>query len=345
MRTRVVAIAIIVSVIATIAVFLLRGSDTSEAPILPQARFMASYRIVYEIEEFDAQPRTEERIVRRPYFSKIVSQREGTLLAGSITNEQGRWLLLPDGQGWQLRARGRQRPIDDPQPIDALEAAAEDGRAEKRGTDVVLGRTCSVVRTGGPLGEALRKPTAEEYVDLCVDRTGAVLRERWVLKGVQARLTVATVFEPDAALGTDDLVPTPTAPPLPDGVTGIANARALSEGESAPIPVRGVAGYRADGPAVAVERDLAGRGLEITFRQSFVKGARLVVVEQGVRAGGPDPKGRPVDLGSRRTGYLDLGFTASILTLVTDGTGYVRVVGADVDALEVFGRDIAGRLD
>lgn len=337
-------VAIVVALIATIAAVLLRSSGTSESRIFPHEQFMASYRIVYEIEEFDAEPRTEERLVQRPYLSKIVSQRDGTQLAGSITNEDGRWLLLPDGQGWQLRAKGRQRPIDDPRPIEAIEAAAQDGRAERRGDDVVLRRRCTVVRTGGPLGEALRRPAGDEFADLCIDRTGAVLRERWVRNGIQARLTVATAFEPDAALDREDFAPDPAGPPLPAGVTGVANARSLSPGESAPVGVRAVAGYRADGPPVAVERDLPGRGPEIVYRQSFVKGARLVVVEQGVVASRSAAPGTPVKLASRQTGYLDLGFTVSTLTVVIAGTSYVRLVGADLDALEAFGKDITSRL-
>lgn len=305
---------------------------------------MTSYRIVYDIEEFDAPPRTEERLVKRPYLSKIVSQRDGTLLTGSITNDAGRWLLLDDGQGWQLRGGGRQRPTDDPRPIDALEAAAADGRAETRGTAVVLERRCTVVRTGGPLGEPLKKATAGEYADLCIDRTGAVLRERWVVNGTQARLTVATAFEPGAAFADDAFAPLPAAPPLPEGVTGIARARDLHVGESVRIRVRGAAGYRADGPAVVVERDLGERGQEVFYRQSFVKGGRLVVAEQGIRVAPNPPRGAPIDLGHGVTGYLDLGLTASTLTLILDGGNYVRLLGAELNTLEAFGKDIAGRL-
>lgn len=313
--------------------------------LLPKEDVLSSYRIVYSVTEGDAPRRTEERLVLRPYWSKVVSERDGTVLGGSITNGDGLWLLLSDDQGWQLRDERKQRPPDDLRPIEALEAAIDDGRAEKRGSDAVLGRTCTIVRTGGPLGSALKKPSAEEHADLCIDRTGVVLREEWRLDGEVARVMVATEFEPDVPVDADAdaFRPTPDPGPQPgrEEAPGVIRVRELRASDSVPVAVRGVEGYLADGPVVAVERNVGGFGIEVTYSQSFVKGARLVVVEQGSTRGPFEPRGTEVDLGHGVTGYLDLGLTSSSLTLRVDDASYVRFRGVELEVLEAFGRAVA----
>lgn len=338
-----VSLGVAVLVIATIAL-LLRGSDTTDEGILPREQFVTSYRIVYDVEEFDTPGRSEERMVKRPYLSKIVSRRGDAVLGGSITNRAGRWMLIPEQESWQNRISGRV-PADDTRPIDALEAAARDGRAEATGTDVVVGRRCSVVRIGGFPGGPIEKPTVTDYTELCVDRTGVILRERWVVDGKQARRMIAASFTPGLKLDDGDFRPEPEGPPPPEGVAGLGKVRALGPGEPLPIEVRSVGGFRADGPPVAVERELSGRGPDVTYQQMFTRGARLVVVEQGVVAPGSAPRGDRVGLSPGVTGHLDLGLTANTLTVVTGSGTYVRLRGADVDALLDFGRDLASRLD
>ena len=322
------------------------AARSGDGGALPEEDVLSSYRVVYSVTEGDAPARTEERLVLRPYWSKVVSERDGTVLGGSITNDDGLWLLLSDDQGWQLRDERRQRPPDDLRPIKALDAAVDDGRAERRGSDVVLGRTCTVIRTGGPLGGALKKPTAEEHADLCIDRTGVVLREEWSLGGAVARVMVATEFEPDVSVDAEDFRPTPDPgpQPSPEDAPGVIRVRDLGASDSVPVTVRGVEGYRADGPVVAVERNVGGFGIEVTYSQSFVKGVRLVVVEQGQARGSFEPRGTEVDLGDGVTGHLDLGLNSSSLTMRVGGGSYVRFRGDELEVLEAFGRDVAGRV-
>ena len=53
----------------------------------------------------------------------------------------------------------------------------------------MAGRSCDVYRFGQPLGDPIQKPKAGEYADLCIDRVGLVLSERWFLKGKLLRDT------------------------------------------------------------------------------------------------------------------------------------------------------------
>lgn len=332
-------------VIATFSL-LDRDSGSADRGILPREDFVTSYRVVYDVEEFDTPGRIEERIVERPYHSKVLSRRGSTVLGGSITNSEGRWVLLPDGESWQLRGAGRQRPPDDLRPIDALETAAEDGRAVGRGSDVVLGRRCTVVRVGGLPGSAIDKPTAEDFTDLCIDRTGVVLRERWVVGGQQARLMVATSFMPDARIDPGEFEALPEAEHLPEGVAGLERVRDLSAGEPLPLaePVRAAEGFRPDQPPVAVEREIAGRGLETIYRLTFVRDGRLVVVDQGVASAGSTRRGRGIELAAGVEGRLELGLTASTITVVTSDGVYVRFRGSDLEVLRAFAADLAERL-
>lgn len=339
-RYAVVAVAVAVALVIAGAVALARRGGSGSEGVLPDEVFVTSYRIVYEVKEFGAEGRTEERLVKRPYSSKTVSERNGTPLTGSITNERGRWVLLSGERGWQLLDQRKQRAADDPRPIEALEAAAEDGTAQSRGTATVLGRRCTIIRTGGPLGDVVKPPTAKEHADLCIDRTGAVLRERWTLDGKLARVMVATEFEPNVRLDDDDFEPSPEAPPLPDEA-GITRTRPVASGEAVPPRMQGVAGYEADGPMMVVERQVGRAGRDVSYAQFFVKGARLVVAEQGARSAGFEPRGKRIDLGDGATGHLELGLHVSTLTLLVEGDRYVLFRGADLDALEAFGRRAA----
>lgn len=327
--------------LVVLALVLWPRANGGDEGILPDEDLITSYRIVYEIEELGGPARTEERVVDRPYLSKTVSTGSDGAVVGTITNDEGRWLLASGERGWQLRAEGRQRALDDTRPIEALEAAAEDGRAESRGVDTVLGRRCTIVRTGGPLGDAVKPPTADEYADLCVDRTGAVLRERWVLNGRLARTILATTFEVEPRLDPTDFEPTPRAEPLPEGLPGIARSRAVAGGESAPPEVRAVSGYRADGLMTVTEREVGARGLEVTYVQRFVDGADLIVVEQGTPPVDFSPPGTPIDLGRGSDAILELGLNSSSITMSIGSDRYVRITGVGLDELRAFAEDIA----
>ena len=342
-RRRRLAVLLVPLVVAAAVGWWVVGRDGGG--ILPDEEFVSSYRLVYSVTESGTGERSEERLVQRPYWSRVVSERGGTVLTGTITNDAGRWLFLSEAEGWQLRDERKQRPPDDVRAIEALEAAAEDGRAMRRGTDVVAGRTCTIVRTGGPLGDPLKKPTADEHADLCVDRTGVVLREEWRLDGRVARLMVATTFEPGVSLDAGDFRPSPEPAPRSDDTPGVIEVRTLVPSDAPPVEVRGVDGYRADGPVVAVERNVGGFGIEVTYSQSFVVGDRLVVAEQGETPGQFVPRGARVDLGNGVTGHLDLGLNASALLILVGDGDYVRLRGAELDVLEAFGRDVARRLD
>lgn len=320
---------------------------------LPDEVLIGSYRVVYAVEELDAEPRTEERTVIRPYHSKVVSRRDGRLLDGTITDDDGLWVLLAEPGTWQLRTPGRQRPADDLRPIQALRAALDEGLAQGRGADVVLGRTCSVVRIGGLPGGPLEAPSERDHVELCVDETGVMLRERWVVAGRLARSMTATEFIPEFApqgggwAAADELAPSPPAPGVPEGVPGLTTVRPLGPKEAMPVDVSAVAGFVPDGPPVVVERNVAGRPLDVRYQQTFVDGPRLVVVEQ--RAVGPEfqPGGRPLDLGGGRSRGLSarrqLGLVASTITVVTDAGIAVRVRGPDLDALAAFASRLVTR--
>jgi hypothetical protein len=314
--------------------------------VLPDEQFVSAYRVVYSVVEAGGEERTEERLVKRPYWSRVVSERDGTVLAGVITNDDGRWLLLSENRAWQLRDERRQRPPDDLRPIDALEAAVGDGRAEQRGTDVVLGRTCTVIRTGGPLGGSLKPPTTKERADLCVDRTGVVLREEWMLDGRRARLMVATRFEVHPALDASHFRPSPEPAAVPDDAPGVIRVRAVERRDSVPVQVRGVDGFGPDGPPLAVERNVGGFGVDVTISQAFVKDGRLVVAEQGrAQTTRLEPTATAIDLGRGVVGHLELGLSSSALTVSLAGGQYVRLRGVELDVLEAFATDIVRRLE
>ena len=188
---------------------------------VPTALPVGSYRVTYRIHELD-RVREERVVVRRPCESRRTSMRDEVTVSGTLTNRQGlwHWALGPEG-GWQLIDAGQRRAAADARPLEALPPLVEAGLVTIEGSASVAGGRCQVVRIREPIGSpATKAPTERDYVELCLDRSGVMLRERWVIDGRTVRHQEATELSLDPPLDGHDFEAVPTAATKAPSLTG-----------------------------------------------------------------------------------------------------------------------------
>lgn len=292
------------------------------------------YHVVYRITSPGAGARQEARDVRRPYDGRtMTSDANGQPIQGSLTNEQGSF-LLEQGK-WDKVTDGLHRAAGDESAVPALRAAVSHRLARVTGYSTVLGRRCTVVRTRNPAGATVAAPTKSDHTDLCLDqRTGVILREAWTLKGKLAQLRVAidfTTTPPSANLFA-------AAPGGPDlgveyaGQPGVPHDTPLPIDKIPPLPVRvtPTGGYQLNG--ALLENVVSPNGDPLsTIVQHFVNGSGDLV---DVKIGDASATGTsyPVSLPGGRTGHVTYDLTASQLVLSVAGRN-VLLEGTDPQLL------------
>ena len=152
-----------------------------------------TYRITYEVDQAGGpdQPRsvtTEVLEVDRPFRSLVATRAGkppgGALVAGRISDLNR--LLQFDGTSWRELAIAPAMAASDLRLDGVLDERVAAGDIERRGVRRVAGRPCQEYRMGGPpAGGSIPALGSKrgEHADVCVDRDGLVLDERWVADG------------------------------------------------------------------------------------------------------------------------------------------------------------------
>jgi hypothetical protein len=295
---------------------------------------VASYRIVYRVE---FQPgnvvRQEEHLVERPFHSIYRSTLNGTNDLGQLTNDRGLYFFDPQ-RGWYQISPGQQRAANDPQPAAAIRKGIGRHLASVIGTETILGRPCTTVRTGSSLGEAIKAPTAGTHSEICIDQTGVILRYQSTLDGHLVEKMDATAFEPNAVLAPGTFEPAPIS-----DTNQLVKSQSLSDAGRAKLnpQLNPPSGVRYASGLTRVE-PLAG-SLQVSTVEMFRVGAFDSVefdYEQGTQAN----TGLAVDLGGGHIGYLELQLDSSILKVPANGSTLL-IRGSDPDQLVALGKRLA----
>ena len=287
---------------------------------------IASYRIVYRVE---FQPgnvvRQEEHLVARPFDSIYRSTLNGTTDLGQLTNDRGLYFFEPS-RGWYQISPGQQLAANDPQPAQTIRTAIGRHLASVIGTETILGRPCTTVRTGSSLGEPMKAATAGTHSEVCIDHTGVVLRYQSTLDGHLVEKMDATVFEPGAVIPSTAFEPTPIS-----DANQLVKSQALDDAARAklnpqlnpPPGVQYASGLTRVEPLAAA--------LQVTTTELFrvsPAGAVELDYEQGTQS----TTGLAVDLGAGHTGFLQLQLDSSVLKVPTTGSTLL-IRGSDPDVL------------
>lgn len=300
-------------------------------PLVP----LHAYRVGYDTTFTGGVHNDEVTTVERPFNSLHLVSRGGQPVSGQLTNDQGLYFYNPPG-GWSLLTPGLQRAANDPQTVQALQAALQEGLASVRGHEVVVGRPCTLVRTGAGLGEVLKQPTASNHADVCVDPTGVILDYRLVVDGKLGQQMRASHFDANPVIGPNTFAPSPG----PVHAEGLVQAVPLSQATLAILRPRVVAppGLAYIGGIVRIEP--SQQGTQATTTLLFRRGDDLVTADY--LSTGSSPAGSRVGLGGGHIGYVQLNLLTSSL-VVSNGPGSaLELTGADPALLEAFGRGLTG---
>jgi hypothetical protein len=197
----------------------------TEPPPLGDADRLESYRVVYRVESYGPTGvvvDTEERMVARPFAARSET-REGeppgdaaTSLSiwafgvteiGAVDQERAPLIGEPTVPNGDAGASSDLRSD--------LEAGVLVYRAEQQ---EIAGRTCHRYRTGSPIDVVrLTPPSDRDFADLCIDGSGLVLGESWVVSGELFRRRTAVSVDTDPAIDAEAFDPLGVPPPYRDG--------------------------------------------------------------------------------------------------------------------------------
>lgn len=138
--------------------------------------------------------------MRRPYWSRMTSYRGKDTVFGTVTNNQGYFILDPSSKRWLEIQDAAWWSTYDYRPLLVLTRLRELGLADVRGFSQNRGTKCLLLRIGNAPGEWLDPPSAKNHADICVDRSGVIVREKWVVDGEQLRSRTALSLELPAGI-------------------------------------------------------------------------------------------------------------------------------------------------
>lgn len=310
----------VLAVLAVVAVLATRSPTGShDASRLPATVQVSSYRVVYDVTLPGAPGSREENDVSRPYTGRQVTRdAKGALQSGTLTTPSATYIYVNGSgvKGWARVGNAPARAVGDQHALGAMRAAVQQGLADIRGTRTVLGRRCTLVRTGSPIGQPMKKATSKEYADLCVDRTGVVLSQDWRLNGQPTLSRRAVEFTPNATFASATFQPKPaaTGAAVDQLAQGSPVATKIDPGKLATLPVRfdPPTGYSLS-TAEITALTLQGRVTASTVVHYVNGSGDLLSLTIGSGPGSLD--GRQVELPGGRRGRLQPDLVASRLTL------------------------------
>lgn len=296
---------------------------------LPSEETISSYRIVYQVAANQSPAATEEIDVERPYLGREVQRVGGKVVSGLITNDQGQWQWA--GSGWSQVGGGDRPSAGDYDLVPPLRDALEQGDARIVGRGRVLDRPCTIVRTGNPPASQLAAPTASNYDDICVDRTGIELSDTWMMNGKLVWTRTATTFTPDIALGAATFAPSPAGPEATD-LPEASEALKPSAFASLPFPFDPPAGYLPDGGYLTIPLEDGSISGPPTYSENFRNGSRLIELMEGSQQSPFTPQGRP-EHDSLGAAALDVQLSGSQFQIALPDDQFVFVAGSDPSVL------------
>lgn len=313
----------------------------------------AQYRIVYRLEqgggggEGDVRVLTDVVDVKRPFESRLET-RQGPPPGGAL-------LSVQVGRLGHIETRGRNRSTatfatfpgvapSDVRVSDIAEDLVEQGLAERREQRTVAGRRCLVYRTSGPLSaKSLRRPSAQEYADNCLDQQGLVLEELYVVDGRPLSRRVATTVDTAPTFATGTFRTEAVTIPVDKGGGSVREVEPDSapEGDdpfwqlaAPPAGFEQVGRYSVVPPQADNFSDpLRRKFIVATVSDVYVDGPKLIVVDQGSTLEGgeafpPAPEGTPtLDAGQLGTAEVHLSGDGAELRVNLRQGAFVRVYG------------------
>jgi hypothetical protein len=204
-RRRRIARFVVIGVVVVLAAVAIGAYATRYRDPAAPAAPLPGYHITYEVADLQSNtpPSRRELNVRRPFslrdetFDQDGKRESATISTADHVYLQQNDKLLDAGQSAPSLSNG------DFQFSVALPILRDHGLAERRGTETIAGRACTVYRISGALGQDYKKPTDADHADVCVDRDGLVLKELWTIGGKDVRRTTATAVDttiPDSAV-------------------------------------------------------------------------------------------------------------------------------------------------
>lgn len=314
------------------------------------------YRVVYRVEDRSRrEPRvtTEVLEVGRPYGARLEMRSGrppgGEVTSGQVTNRDYFWQLGKEGVpqfGVRRIPAGPARDASYPALLDAVHA----GAADAVGMGRVLGRRCTWFAYGEPGPQRLRLPTRSSRIETCVDPSGIVLSEVWLLEGHAARVFEAVSVSTKAPArrrflsGTD---PAAEAVRRPDALRLIQGQFVVDDDADVDLPttISPPRGWARDRRALASTASGAGRATQF-LSETFVRDGELVVVERGthpaLRPGWPVSEGKRVELGRLGAGRI-VYFADRVELRLIGNVGFIRVTAPSQHLAVAFVRGLRDR--
>jgi len=336
---------------------------------LPRFGVPSAYHVVYRETAADGSVSTEQLWVERPFGS--VDLNAAGPPPGAAT-----YLETVDRLGAQVLRAGSATPalLDVPAApaggdlrLDAvLPDAVRGGFLRVLGTETLVGRSCTVLRSAKPLrsGPLVHLGSGSSYVDSCVDADGLVLEERSVDGGrMQSERMAVSVTVGTDALGGSDLAAAGVATPFdqgggsftaitldsrpPGGSWELPNAPAgfVHSGRYAVVPPQPQVFSSASDQGPPNPSGLPG-ALVVEMDDVYVNGPDVIVIQQGETMNGAKftapAGGTSVELGALGPGQLILGAASSQVMAEPFGAQrFLRVTGTiSPDALLALARSL-----
>lgn len=302
---------------------------------LPPESTLDAYRISYRVLQPAAPEATELHEVQRPFLGRYETTTGGALSSGSLTNADGTWLYLTSGTpGWVRLTTTKARAAGDAHVGGGLAEALRQGLARVTGRTTVAGHPCTVVRTGGPVGSPVIRPTGRDHADICVDEHGVMLSERWVLSGRVARTRTATSYDPAPQYQDDAWTARPQNAPDPAFSAAAPRVVALTDTQLATLTFSLVPpnGFSAEGAFSQVTTTGSRPSAQVI--EHFVRGSDLIdLLQSSAPPGAGGAHGRQMSVAGlgQVTVEADLNAVAVEYRLA-DGT-FARLSGSDAGKL------------
>ena len=291
-----------------------------------------SYQITYEIVE-NALARTETVTVRRPYESRVISQRDGETVSGTATSRSRLWTYLTDREGWLVLQPELHRAAYDQRPLRGMAMAISLGRAEEAGTGTYLGRSCRIFVTGQPLGTSgITPPSDDESTELCIDAEGLVLHERWQIEGSTVVERTATSVETGIEVDAAAFDPSPVVEDAEDFMAALSTIAVPADEETLALLQTDITppeGFVLDGTVLRAGAPDRGGATEIV--RFYSDGSELIEVAEVIAPAGAQLDGGGavrLEIDGPETWFFP-DFRASAVRSRLSQTTFVEIRGTD----------------
>jgi hypothetical protein len=300
------------SIAALMAALIGLGAVRSHSvPVIREVDPPRTYRIAYRVDEAGKPTRLQLLTVRRPFDGRNeTSDADGTNSVGIAVSAGHAWRLAGGVPEADLGPKAPSTPPGDSRPLLAMGRAIRAGLAKQAGHTKVAGRTCTRYAVAEPLGKPLSAPGPISRTELCVDRRGLVLEERWTSGRKLQRLRRAVDVQID--------------PSLTDEVFFIGRT-AAPEFCSTSHPDAG----ERSGPAGFAFASSCRVG-DTTRVEAWTRGPDLLLIEHisGSAPWGRSAEGTAVTLGAAGSGRLVLDLVGSQLRISPSPGRYLRLSGS-----------------